>query len=232
MSTLKRTRSFGHATVAHRRKRRRTGKHVTIGTVKKLIKQNVELKFLDTAKDDLTVDISGVMQGTLVNIPQGDADSTRDGRAVMIKSLWGNIKIAGALQVDNVDIKPGIVVRIIIHVDRQTNGAQGAVTSLLEVAEVDSFYNLTNTSRYRILYDEFHTINYLTSGTDGVNTTSQRAETIFVKVRIPDLNIKIEYGTTSGLISANTQNSINVLYIASEDEVAAVTAKFRVRYTD
>ena len=55
------------------------------------------------------------------------------------------------------------LVRIIVYLDRQCNGAAAGVTDLLESASYLSFRNLANQSRFKFLYDKTIPINVVAS---------------------------------------------------------------------
>ncbi len=195
------------------------------------LKANVETKFIDTTINDAVIAIGGTLQGSITIIPQGDTESSRTGRDVTIKSIFMHISIDINAIPDSADAFSSDTVRIIVFVDKQTNGSLVGVTSILETAVYNSFRNLNNSGRFIFLYDKFFVINRLVTPTDGTNTNSSGIASIFEKVQIINKNIILDYTSTSGALSEMTSNSIGVLYI-SRLALSGVENFVRVRYTD
>ncbi len=117
--------------------------------------------------------------------------------------------------------------------DRQTNGAQFAATDLLEADTYDSFNNLANKERFRVL----KSVNYVFNATAGASVASPAVT--FGKVIQPvdehlNLNLPIEYdnSATTGVITSVRSNSIWVVFQASTTNLVQSDIKMRIRYTD
>lgn len=152
------------------------------------------------------ISASGLTFKLLNGIANGDGSNLRDGRVVELEKLeirfaHGLPKVTGATAGDADSM------RIIIFVDRSANGAAPVTTDLLlTTATYLSPYNLFNSSRFCILYDDM--LDHMHSAGDatdwGEDRTSER------------LSINIEGLETiyKGTGSAITDISSNSLWIA------------------
>lgn len=188
---------------------------------------NLELKFLDQ-------DIAGTFAtaglvtnaGSLINIAQGTGENQRDGRKCTIKRLSWKLNLIKGQQTGSANT--ATLVRCIIYLDKQCNGATVAVTDLLEVAEFDSFRNLANNSRFQILSDRTLPLNSIAGGGDG---TTEDYGKIIKQVRWnKNCSIPVEYSSTAGAITEIRSNNIGCLMIADTTS-ATYTGTFRVRFT-
>lgn len=192
-----------------------------------------ELKFVDTTVGLTASAVAGVVLSSSLNvIPEGNGESQRVGRKITIKRLgirgsWENQLATTASNMDN-------RLRIVVYQDKQTNGAAATVTGILETATIDSFRNLANQGRFRILFDK--TIAVRNTETVNTNTTTF---TSVIETRswsfFKALNIPIEYDNslTTGVISTQRTNNIGIIILSATDAAppqVAFTA--RVRYSD
>ena len=60
-------------------------------------------------------------------------------------------------------------VRCLFVMDRQVNGATPAVSDILNISDWQSFNNLANSHRFRILSDKLYTINCTAGGYTGTS---------------------------------------------------------------
>ncbi len=188
-----------------------------------------ELKFLDTDIVDGTIAANMTKFNPQV-IPQGDEESQRIGRKVIIKSL----SIKGTLQLiasTSGASSSEVLVMKVIH-DSQTNGAEFATAQLLEADTFDSYNNLANRNRFRILKAE-----YFEFSAGGAAPTG--AALIFSEVtKVVDchlkMNISVEYDNSfnTGVIGTVTSNSIWVVFQTLTGELISSNLKMRIRYTD
>ncbi len=194
---------------------------------------NAELKFHDLVIDDAVVASAGtIAQASCVIIPQGTTESTRLGRKITVKSINWRMEI-GLAELD-AQATPGNeeIIRIIVYLDKQTNGAAAAILDILETANYQSFNNLANKSRFRTLMDRTYALNYNTLASDGAGVTSSNAMSIqdsFFK----KCNIVIEYDNTAtdGAITTQRSNNIGVLTI-SKSGTGRFLTQMRIRYSD
>ena len=189
-----------------------------------------ELKFHDVNVIDAVVSSTGSYQGSLAIIAIGTGDSQRIGRKIRIKSIFAHITLVLSGINDQADRPVGDIVRIIVHVNKQTNGAQGSVTSLLVSSNYDAYRNLNNSNRYRVLLDRTYAINPRTDRTDGTLTDTSSTTVQYHKEAMTGLDLVIDYAADDGTLSTNTSNSLNVLFIA-RSSLTLLDVNFRIRYT-
>ena len=63
-------------------------------------------------------------------------------------------------------------VRVILYLDKQTNGAAAGITDILESDDFQSFNNLANKSRFRTLMDRTYDYNTPSAAGDGTANDS------------------------------------------------------------
>lgn len=189
-----------------------------------------ELKFHDVDLDDATVGATGNMTATINIIPQGVTESQRVGRKCTIKSVNWHFRLI--LPERDAVSNPGDpdIVRTILFIDKQANGATATVTDILETTQYLSFRNLANSGRFKILYDKNHTMNYGAMASDGAGVVSQARVVKDVNV-YKSCSIPIEFSGTTGVIGEIRSNNFGVLLISSESS-ANFTSKFRLRFSD
>jgi len=112
-----------------------------------------ELKFFDTALTfsfDTTGEVATTaILGQLSLIPQGDTESTRDGRKAVIKSiqLRGSLYFVPGSDVNGIDNT-----YLYLVLDTQANGAAAAVTDIFTSnVMATNMLNLNNSGRFRII---------------------------------------------------------------------------------
>ncbi len=189
-----------------------------------------ELKFHNFTLDDAVISAAGTVTASINLIAQGITESTRNGRKCTLKSLSWRYQVA--LPETNDVASPGSsdTVRIILYIDGQCNGATAAVTDILESDNFQSFRNLANTQRFKILLDKNHTLNYGSMASDGAGTVAQagvQRDYQFHK----KLDIPLEFDNTTGAITEIRSNNIGVLLL-SANGVCAFFSQFRLRFSD
>lgn len=190
-----------------------------------------ELKFFDT---DLTFAVDNTAEvpatGQLTLIPQGDTQSTRDGRAAYIKSIRVHGTVT-AVPAAAANLASTAIVYVIL--DTQCNGAAatasgdtGVVTSAdLTVANM----NLANGDRFKILKKFVWTFNSLA----GVTTAYGNVQRHFDWYK--KCNITINYDNAAGTGAITTIRSNNIFLLAGSagsDDVINVAGSCRLRFTD
>ncbi len=188
---------------------------------------NVETKFFDVILDDGLVDSAGTVTNSLLLIAQGLTAITRIGRRIIVRSLHWHINLTLGNQTD--PTKTSDVVRIILYVDRQANGATIAVLDFLESATFLSFRNLSNSKRFRVLMDKSFIMQ--ASAFAGNGTANDSGRVVKQHHFNTRLNLKVEYSAGGGAITELESNNIGVLAI-SEAGLTTLTSKIRVRFTD
>lgn len=189
-----------------------------------------ELKFHDVDLDDGLVSTAGTVVDSIIKIAQGTTESTRIGRKCTIRNIGWRFNILMQEDNDIADPTAADVIRVIMYLDKQCNGATATVTGILESADYQSFNNLGNKSRFRTLLDRTYDVNKqsLASATTGTVASNEIviSDTFFKKVNIP-----IEYDSTAGAITEIRSNNIGVLLIGRAG-VAGFVSKIRIRFSD
>lgn len=181
-----------------------------------------KFKDFDTAVTPVAT-TGDIVLNSICTIAQGTNESERIGRkATITKVLWRySVKLATTATIaDSSDI-----VRVILYVDKQCNGAAAAVTDILDAAQFDSFLKLENSGRFRILMDKFHTV----SAQAGI--AGNIGEVIVFRTKFCDVNLPIEYSSTTGAIAEIRSNNIGILAI-SKSAHCVFDGKLRIRYSD
>lgn len=189
-----------------------------------------EKKFFDGTKSASVISTSGVISNdSLCEIPQGVTESTRVGRLAKIHSIhctgyMGLPAAAGTAENDATDI-----IRIILYVDKQTNGATAAVLDILESADIESYRNLANSHRFYILMDK--KVSLSAPGYAGATLGSARHLKGWQYNKHWKDPLPIEFNSTTGAIGEIRSNNIGMMII-TEAGNGEVQYKWRVRFTD
>lgn len=217
----------GRAAV-RRRVRRRVRSRVAAARIQgyygKYPPQASETKFKDFDPAVTPVATTGdIVLNSICTIAQGTDETERIGRRAMItKVLWRySVKLLTTATIaDSSDI-----VRVILYLDKQCNGAAAGVTDILDAAQFDSFLKLENSGRFKILMDKFHTL------TAQAGIAGNIGEVIVFRQKFCDLSIPIEYSSTTGAIGEIKSNNIGILAISKSGH-CVFDSKLRIRYSD
>ncbi len=190
-----------------------------------------EMKFHDVTVDDGVVAASMNVQTALLVIPEGNGESDRVGRKVTIKRIGWRYEVllpTTAVAADTSD-----VVRVMMILDKQANGALPTNTIVLEDDDYQSFNNLANSKRFRILMDKSYSINCGSGSGRGTTDTLSYGDQVITAQWHKKCSIPIEYdnSATTGVITSIRSNNIFVI-VGSKSGVAGFRSKVRVRYTD
>ncbi len=189
-----------------------------------------ERKFHDVDLDDAVVATGGTVTPSINLIAQGVTESERVGRKCTLKSIHWRFSL-NLPQVDAAATPAaGDVVRVIMYIDKQCNGATAAVTDVLESADYKSFRNLSNSQRFSFLMDKTFNLNHAGLASDGAGVVSQ-ALNIHSYQMNKVCNLPIEYSSTTGVIGEIRSNNIGVLLI-SFIGTARFESKIRLRFSD
>lgn len=152
---------------------------------------------------------------------RGDALNERIGRKTFLRSLYLRGLISPTLTT-------GIsqTGRVLVVYDSQPNGALPAITDVLNAVHTLSHLNLSNSLRFRVVYDQ-------SFGLTDATGTSNKYET-FEAFR--KLNLPVHYNSgDAGTIADITTGSLLIITVgsvASGATDAVATIRTRVRYTD
>lgn len=194
-----------------------------------------EMKFFDQEINEGslaangTIFLNGSAEASILRIPQGTGESERIGRKLTIRKIAWRYEITIDLQV--AATLTDQTIRVILYNDKQTNGTAATTTDILEQNDRFSFRNLTNSGRFRILYDKKHSISPLIAASDaGVWTSGQR--TTCYKMYLDNLNIPVEYAALDGAIVELRSNNINMLIMTKTAATTTFASTMRIRYSD
>ena len=176
----------------------------------------MEKKFFDTTRaaaafgaDNVWENVSGTA-GFINAIQQGDGESNRDGRKIVITSVHARFQLAS-----------NTVTRIIGVIDKQTNGAATTIASILDTAsstdDVLAFRNLQTTTRYTIFYDETIDETY-NSGGNRIHHCNKK------------MDLPVQYDASTGAITDVVDRSIQFWAITGTATNSTFAAEYRVRF--
>ncbi len=186
-----------------------------------------ELKFHDIDMDDAVIAGGMNVQAIINAIPQGTTEVQRIGRKCTIRSIgW---RFACTLPNSTTSANTSDVVRVMMILDKQCNGALPANTDIVESSDYQSFNNLGNKNRFRTLFDKTYDLTTSAGGGDG--TTEDYGEDILTDSFFKRVNIPIEFDSTTGAITEIRSNNIIVM-LGSRSGLAGFDSKIRLRFSD
>ncbi len=190
-----------------------------------------ELKFFDGTKGSTTTSATGAISNLSLNlIAQGITEVTRVGRRIMVRSLFlhGNVTLPTTATVADTSDSA----RVIVYLDKQANKATAATTDIMEATiSIDSFRNLANKGRFRILSDRKYDVTSRAGAGEAAGDSEYGEQIISWDVALPKLSIPIEFTADTGAIGEITSNNIGVMTIGRSAK-CGVGYKWRLRYTD
>lgn len=198
-----------------------------------------ELKFLDTylTAQSLGTTVAGseVDPATFLclnAIAQGDGESNRDGRQVVVKSINIRGDVSQTAIQDQADARASTVVRLLLVKDKQTNGAQlNAEDVLLDTSGLDvhSHRNLQYEQRFEVLWDKTIQLDFTTSQSDGVNTASTAGQKkpfhIYKKLDMP-----VNFTDTTAVVGSIADNSLHLIALATVAGSCTISYQARCRF--
>lgn len=197
----------------------------TVGAYRRANPKNkgVEKKWLDLATNS-TADLTGGIFGSFTGIAQNTTDNGRIGNKICIKNLNGKVIV---YQDDMTTTSYGQgIMRVIIFIDKQANGAVPLVTDILETANWLSFRNMDQVDRFVILKDKVCPASLITSNTTHTSTGAK-----FFKFQKKFFNLDIHYSSTTGAITEVRSNNLGVLFITNNTNVN-LEGSWRAKFTD
>lgn len=205
----------------------RTGRTRTAGYYGRFTGATPEKKFFDWAQADIVTVVAGAIYDAPCLIKQGVAEQERVGRKCCIYNMSYRIAL-DLISTTNLNQAQDIV-RIMVYIDHQTNGAAAAVTDILEVAEYDAYRNLAQQMRFTIISDKYHVIEATGGAGDGTANDTLRAVQFHKWSK--KMSVPIEYNSTLGAITEIKSNSIGMLIISAGGH-AHYTIASRMRFGD
>ena len=171
---------------------------------------------------DFSSDISGpVLRSSINLIANGTGAKQRIGRKIVIRS----VHVRGTYTGGGSGF-PNNTIRLILGVDKQTNGVITQREELLDVSGegVNMFKRLSNVNRFETLFDRRHDVNAL-AGTNAGGIPRNMKFEMHKKCYVP-----VEFDGTTGLVSEIASNNIFLDFIT--DNSVFVDGRFRIRFTD
>ncbi len=204
--------------------------------------QGPELKFYDLDVDDAIIAATGTIQtptnpgpaaaqASLNGIKQGTGENERIGRKCTIRNIAWRWQCFLPEQDSVTVVENNDLCRLIVYLDKQCNGAAATVTGILESADYQSFNNLANKSRFRVLHDKQVVMNYLAMAGDGTTHDTSavfRCGTWFKKCNIP---LEFDDSSTDGSLTSIRSNNVGMLFISANGTMG-IASKVRLRFSD
>ena len=168
-------------------------------------------------------------------IAQGDGNTQRDGRRVVMHSVHvkGRIHFANV----NVSTPSSPMCRLMLVLDTQTNGAQLSADNVLQntttTLETLAWRNLQYSQRFRVLWDRMYKLE--PRGLAFINAANQYTTLASAKFMInKKLALVTNYSGTAATIATITDNSLHIICYADDDLGATGSLAYssRVRFTD
>lgn len=182
-----------------------------------------ESKFFDTSIST-TFDTTGeVLNGSLLLMAQGSSEIQRDGNKIVVTSI--NMKgtitpLVGALN--------GDCIQLVLVQDQQCNGATAAYTDIWLTNAFNSFLQLANSKRFKILKTFRKTISPTGINVAGTSVIQQAYHIKFAK----KCKIPILFGTGGGGAVTDLRSNNLAWYgiAAFQDDQSTITMTTRVRF--
>lgn len=182
---------------------------------------NTETKVID--REDST---DATDSGTLFHLnplAQGVTSETRVGASIRMKNIFIRYRVSYNVSGDN-----NQAVRVIVFVDKQSNGSITTVTDLLETADYLSPLDHLQGKRFHVLCDEMHS---LYAGGNGIYNKC------FIDLEQTEQTKAlghVEYKGTAGTIADVNTNAVYILFISSQATAnyPAYDVYSRIKYID
>ncbi len=195
-----------------------------------------ELKFFDTSFTDSNgISATGqIVQDSVNEVVQDVSENGRVGRNIYVKSLLINGLFKAQTQANDA---AGVndMIRTIVYIDHQTNGATATVGQILEQGDILSHNNLENSKRFKILKNFIMSVHSPAGGGDVGAAESNWGGMVIpykciIKFKTP---LKIEFNGATGAITEMSSNNLGIMQISFSGD-SNVTSEFctRIRYTD
>jgi len=182
-----------------------------------------EKKFFDTAiafNFDSTGEVPATGQLTL--IPQGDTESTRDGRQAVIKS----VQIRGVVSYAPAASAAGATIGYLYLVlDTQCNGAAAAITDVFTSnVMATNLLNLNNSGRFRIL-KKWVCPQTSQAGVSAAYGGNQKQIEFYKKCNIP-----VDWSAATGAITEIRSNNLFLMAGSTSDDLQGFQGSCRLRF--
>lgn len=199
---------------------------VGMAAARRLLAGMMEKKVIDTAAASYAVDTTGSI--TLINgVAQGSDFTNRTGR----KSKMVTVQVAGQLgPTGGTDNSTGCHAKVFVVFDTQPNGALPTMTDILTASTSDSFMNLNNRDRFKVVAQHDVALGPF----DNTSTTAYSDSAISLVSIYKKIDVETIYdGTTAGIADVQT-GSLLLVTIGNNAAAQGYVARLavRVRFTD
>lgn len=204
----------------------------TVGNWKRFQPLGPEKKWFASLANDIPVGANGVIQkGSLLAMAGGAGQNERIGRKITVTNLSMYYTLVFKSQ-DGAKNQIGCeTLRVIIYLDTQCNGAAALVTDILELDDIHSHNNLSNSGRFIILLDRWHDMHPICASGDGDGNNiwpENCASFEFHKA----LNIPIYYRNEQASLSIIQSNNLGFMTVTKNGSQINLKSRFRIRFTD
>lgn len=197
------------------------------------VRSPAERKVVDTASATYQVNTTGSV--TLINgIATGTDFTNRIGRRVNLTAVQARGFVRPEGGANSSTALGGYQYRFMLVQDLQNNGSSTvpAITDILEEARPDSFMNLNNRERFKVLYDKQGIIGPRVIETTFAVAGSPSASNVNVYKKC---NIPMVFEGTAATLSSISSGSVYAVWVGSSaantDDLNA-TMSYRVRFVD
>lgn len=201
-----------------RRRRKNPGRQALrkVNRIEKVLQRGQNLKSINTSIAASFAAGSSIQ--SLVTMNRGDTNYLREGDKITLKNMTWRIR----LYLNNAETSP-TAVRFVIVYDRRPNGAQAAVTDVLNSNTIDGLMNLSEDvrGRFQVIHDQFWQLS--TGGNE-----------LAIEKGFKDLkNKKVLYDANVGDITDIQQgNLFGIFYAAGNAANVGAVGQIRIRFVD
>lgn len=193
--------------------------------------RSAEKKYHDVVASFL-IGPTGIIFQSFNTVGQSTTENGRIGRKITVRTFQLKYQLT---LLPSLDINESIDdVRVIVYVDMQTNGAPALPGDILRDVNTNSFRDLQNSSRFKILHDQWVALfspgAYFNSS--GPPVVGQFLAKTVVKKVYKRCFIPIEFAGIGGTILEMRTNNIGLLCVSSGTNLVSFTGRCRIRYTD
>ena len=210
-----------------RKKRRGRGLNPIL---KPAVGRGRELKFRDNAWAVTPISLTPGFHH-FSDMPGGPGRDRRIGRKATVTSISIRYDLELQPREDTGFMQDQDLIRVMLFVDHQANGAFPAITDILEVGSTNSHRNLTNVGRFTILMDRVHPV--INGSNAGDGTKNQYGLAIRHYEFARKLKVPLLFGGTSGDIAGMASNAVcGVVFNTISGTGVHLHSVVRLRYSD